>query len=143
MVKRVRDDACYADQRMAHLRASTGMLRLRKRAVSAVLLIVILAFSVALLDRSPNLWSITEDRVTKVAVAARVFRIRYGYWPTNLEQMVRSEMLGVMDTNDGWGRPLIYARYDPLLMRGTVTSYGADGKPGGVGPSADTQATFW
>ena len=108
-----------------------------------VLTIVVVAILVALLDGSPNRSRITNDRVTKVTVGSRVFWIRYSSWPTNMQQMVRVGILRPADTNDAWGHPLLYAPYDSSLKRGTVTSYGADGKPGGVAEASDTQATFW
>lgn len=120
------------------------MPRIEKAAlVFVVLTIIVVVILVLFTDWSPNRSRTTGDRVTKVAVGSRVFWIRYARWPTNMEQMVRLGILTPADTNDAWGHPLLYAPYEFSLKRGTVTSYGADGKPGGVAEASDTQATFW
>ncbi len=140
----IRDQALRTRQSPVPPRATNGMLRLETGLMAfTVSLFAVLAISAALMYRAPNPCATTGDRLTKAAVVSRLFRIQYGFWPTNLDQMVRSGMISATDTNDGWGRPLIYAPYDFTLTRGTVSSHGSDGKPGGAGEAADRQATFW
>jgi hypothetical protein len=120
------------------------MLKVKTIVAVAALLIILVAMILAVSRRRvPDPCRITGDRVTKVAVGSRIFSTRFGRWPANMDQMVRSNILISADTNDAWGHPLLYVPYDFSLKRGTVMSYGADAKPGGVAEAADIIATFW
>ena len=43
-------------------------------------------------------------------------------------------------TTDGWGRPLMYSVATDGVI--TLTSFGADAKPGGIGPDADISQSY-
>jgi hypothetical protein len=77
------------------------------------------------------------------AAASEAHRFQ-GAWPTSMHELVaRPDSSGNMamflkgGTNDSWGRPVVFEPFDPTRGYGRIMSYGADGKPGGVGASAD------
>jgi general secretion pathway protein G len=57
--------------------------------------------------------------------------------PAGAEGWVGPYLRKTKGLNDPWGRPLIYAAPAQEGGEATVTSLGADGKPGGAGLNAD------
>ncbi len=95
-----------------------------------ILLAASLLTSIVVVAHLPrDLHGVTMNRVTKIGCMSCACWKRNAYWPTNLQQMVSLGMLRPQETNDGWGRPIVYIPYNPTLMRGTVTSPGLGGKP--------------
>ncbi len=111
--------------------------------VLGVAVLAVLVVQIFVVPHPPDPWRITLNRITKIGSMSSACWKGNAYWPTNLEQMVGLGMLRPKDTNDGWGRPFMYAPYSLSRMRGTVASCGSDGKPGGVGEAADVQMVFY
>lgn len=71
-----------------------------------------------------------------VAAALRLYRGRVGHFPLTspvADALVESRILDVVP-KDLWGRPLAIEPIDGGLR---ITSFGADGKPGGTNDDAD------
>jgi hypothetical protein len=86
----------------------------------------------------------TLMRLGFLAAAASEAQRFQGAWPASIEQLVaRPDPSGSMamflkgGTNDAWGHPIVFEPFDSKRGYGRIISYGADGKPGGVGSSAD------
>lgn len=114
-----------------------GMPKLQKILIVVGMLIAAsLLTSVIIMAHVPrDLHGVTMNRVTKIGTMSCACWSRNAYWPTNLQQMVSLGMLRPQDTNDAWGRSIVYVPYNPTLMRGTVASLGLDGR-------ADIQMIF-
>jgi len=89
-----------------------------------------------------------------VFASTNYFQI-YGKWPTSLRDFATDSPQNpkhvgfltyartfLLATGDGWQHPLVYKPFDPSVGYGSVTSYGRDGKPGGVGQDADIEVRF-
>ena len=86
----------------------------------------------------------TMGHLLNLGAAASEAQRFQGAWPASIEQLVAhpdpSGNMAVFlkdDTNDAWGNPIIFEPFDSKRGYGRIISYGADGKPGGVGSSAD------
>ena len=90
----------------------------------------------------------TKAALTGTAWAIYTFHRLEGRWPDSLDSLQKNDK-GIMYINwgeypeqDAWRRKIIYGRFDPSLGFGTVSSYGADGKPGGEGFAEDLEVHF-
>src|SRR5438105_15339842 len=85
----------------------------------------------------------TKTMLTITALAIHNFYQKEGRWPESLDTLQQSAKgivyidWGGYPKQDAWRRKIIYKRFDPSLGFGTVSSYGADGKPGGEGFAED------
>ncbi len=69
-----------------------------------------------------------------VVQALDAYKVQYGKYPTRLEELVEHEVMPSMLT-DKWGRPFIYQRHFEASY--SLSSFGADGQPGGCGKDVD------
>lgn len=129
-------------------RVSSSVFRLAAGVSSIVVrlaLVGILALSLIQISRyfreSPVLRSQVELR--EIRSALEVFHTVYGQFPSNqqglrasqrfIEQPKSGPRFGIFDP---WGRPYSYVSWDGGL-KCRVWTYGADGRPGGVGENRD------
>lgn len=83
----------------------------------------------------------TQQRLKEIAAAVSEYRQTYGADPTSaddLAKMTNHSFEG--NVLDGWRRPLLFAVDHSNLV---ATSYGRDGRPGGVGLDCDLSSTNW
>jgi hypothetical protein len=87
---------------------------------------------------------IPPDAMTITAIGETFVRINL-YAETNRSIPLSLDVLPKREgyanrTTDGWGRPLVYkVAADGVI---TLTSFGADGQPGGEGPDADLSQSY-
>lgn len=79
----------------------------------------------------------TKNIITTVETALKLYNVRHGKYPDTAQgiQILVSEKLVDKPPKDGWQNDLVYT-----LESGSkylITSYGADGAPGGDGDDAD------
>jgi hypothetical protein len=75
----------------------------------------------------------TYSAITGTADRIHLYMQRHHDVPTSLNVLKREGYL--TRTTDGWGRELLYSVDENGVI--TLTSLGADGKPGGKGPDKD------
>jgi len=105
-----------------------------------VLVILGLIASAVVIAVFPQLQKARVDRTTldigNIDSALKLYNARKGKFPdtaTGLKALVDMEILDKMP-KDAWGNDYVYTLENG---RPVVTSYGADGTPGGEGPNAD------
>jgi len=77
------------------------------------------------------------------AKACDEYRDRFGKWPDSLAQLQSPQMhLGNSETNDAWGRKIVFVPYNESFGYGEVVSYGRDGRPGGTDLARDIVIRF-
>ena len=118
-------------------RASRGMTLIE---IMVVLVILGLIASAVVIAVFPQLQKARVDRTTldigNIDSALKLYNARKGKFPdtaTGLKALVDMEILDKMP-KDAWGNDYVYTLENG---RPVVTSYGADGVPGGEGPNAD------
>ena len=118
-------------------RAARGMTLIE---IMVVLVILGLIASAVVIAVFPQLQKARIDRTTldigNIDSALKLYNARKGKFPdtaTGLKALVDMEILDKMP-KDAWGNDYVYTLENG---RPVVTSYGADGTPGGEGPNAD------
>jgi len=118
-------------------RASRGMTLIE---IMVVLVILGLIASAVVIAVFPQLQKARVDRTTldigNIDSGLKLYNARKGKFPdtaTGLKALVDMEILDKMP-KDAWGNDYVYTLENG---RPVVTSYGADGVPGGEGPNAD------
>jgi general secretion pathway protein G len=118
-------------------RAARGMTLIE---IMVVLVILGLIASAVVIAVFPQLQKARVDRTTldigNIDSALKLYNARKGKFPdttTGLKALVDMEILDKMP-KDAWGNDYVYTLENG---RPVVTSYGADGTPGGDGPNAD------
>ena len=118
-------------------RAPRGMTLIE---IMVVLVILGLIASAVVIAVFPQLQKARVDRTTldigNIDSALKLYNARKGKFPdtaTGLKALVDMEILDKMP-KDAWGNDYVYTLENG---RPVVTSYGADGTPGGEGPNAD------
>ena len=108
--------------------------------IMVVLVILGLIASAVVIAVFPQLQKARVDRTTldirNIDSALKLYNARKGKFPdtaTGLKALVDMEILDKMP-KDAWGNDYVYTLENG---RPVVTSYGADGVPGGDGPNAD------
>ena len=81
----------------------------------------------------------TLGGINRVQSALNAFGRQFGRPPGSLLELEESGFL-LLQSNDEWGRPLIYSVDGSGLVE--LGSLGADGKPGGSGDDADLLRQF-
>ena len=112
--------------------------------IAAFFLMIFCTFYVLLFGPSknpPTEAGITRLRSWRVLKECDSFFKRNGRWPTDLQELARWSTNNI-ETNDGWGHPLILQPFNPTLGYGSLVSYGADGEAGGRGTNSDSQYLF-
>ena len=118
-------------------RAPRGMTLIEIMVVLVILGIIASAVVIAVF---PQLQKARVDRTTldigNIDSGLKLYNARKGKFPdtaTGLKALVDMEILDKMP-KDAWGNDYVYTLENG---RPVVTSYGADGVPGGEGPNAD------
>lgn len=118
-------------------RAPRGMTLIE---IMVVLVILGLIASAVVIAVFPQLQKARVDRtnldIGNIDSALKLYNARKGKFPdtaTGLKALVDMEILDKMP-KDAWGNDYVYTLENG---RPVVTSYGADGVPGGDGPNAD------
>ena len=118
-------------------RAPRGMTLIE---IMVVLVILGLIASAVVIAVFPQLQKARVDRTTldigNIDSGLKLYTARKGKFPdtaTGLKALVDMEILDKMP-KDAWGNDYVYTLENG---RPVVTSYGADGVPGGEGPNAD------
>ncbi len=118
-------------------RAPRGMTLIE---IMVVLVILGLIASAVVIAVFPQLQKARVDRTTldigNIDSALKLYNARKGKFPdttTGLKALVDMEILDKMP-KDAWGNDYVYTLENG---RPVVTSYGADGVPGGDGPNTD------
>jgi len=118
-------------------RAPRGMTLIE---IMVVLVILGLIASAVVIAVFPQLQKARVDRtaldIGNIDSALKLYNARKGKFPdtaTGLKALVDMEILDKMP-KDAWGNDYVYTLENG---RPVVTSYGADGTPGGDGPNAD------
>lgn len=118
-------------------RATRGMTLIE---IMVVLVILGLIASAVVIAVFPQLQKARVDRtvldIGNIDSALKLYNARKGKFPdtaTGLKALVDMEILDKMP-KDAWGNDYVYTLENG---RPVVTSYGADGTPGGEGPNAD------
>ncbi|HZW89681.1 MAG TPA: type II secretion system protein GspG [Myxococcaceae bacterium] len=118
-------------------RAPRGMTLIE---IMVVLVILGLIASAVVIAVFPQLQKARVDRTTldigNIDSGLKLYNARKGKFPdtaTGLKALVDMEILDKMP-KDAWGNDYVYTLENG---RPVVTSYGADGTPGGEGPNAD------
>ena len=118
-------------------RALRGMTLIE---IMVVLVILGLIASAVVIAVFPQLQKARVDRTTldigNIDSGLKLYNARKGKFPdtaTGLKALVDMEILDKMP-KDAWGNDYVYTLENG---RPVVTSYGADGVPGGEGPNAD------
>jgi general secretion pathway protein G len=118
-------------------RAPRGMTLIE---IMVVLVILGLIASAVVIAVFPQLQKARVDRTTldigNIDSGLKLYNARKGKFPdtaTGLKALVDMEILDKMP-KDAWGNDYVYTLENG---RPVVTSYGADGVPGGEGPNAD------
>jgi general secretion pathway protein G len=118
-------------------RAPRGMTLIE---IMVVLVILGLIASAVVIAVFPQLQKARVDRTTldigNIDSALKLYNARKGKFPdtaTGLKALVDMEILDKMP-KDAWGNDYVYTLENG---RPVVTSYGADGVPGGEGPNTD------
>ena len=118
-------------------RAPRGMTLIE---IMVVLVILGLIASAVVIAVFPQLQKARVDRTTldigNIDSGLKLYNARKGKFPdtaTGLKSLVDMEILDKMP-KDAWGNDYVYTLENG---RPVVTSYGADGVPGGEGPNAD------
>ena len=118
-------------------RAPRGMTLIE---IMVVLVILGLIASAVVIAVFPQLQKARVDRTTldigNIDSGLKLYNARKGKFPdtaTGLKALVDMEILDKMP-KDAWGNDYVYTLENG---RPVVTSYGADGVPGGDGPNAD------
>ena len=108
--------------------------------IMVVLVILGLIASAVVIAVFPQLQKARVDRTTldigNIDSGLKLYNARKGKFPdtaTGLKALVDMEILDKMP-KDAWGNDYVYTLENG---RPVVTSYGADGVPGGEGPNAD------
>jgi hypothetical protein len=85
---------------------------------------------------------ITQRYLKDIAKAVGEYRQTYGTDPTSADDLARMTNLAFTAENnvDGWRRALVFTFVNSNLV---ATSYGHDGKPGGVGLDCDLTSVNW
>jgi general secretion pathway protein G len=86
-----------------------------------------------------------KAQMAKFEDAIKMFRMDTGRYPTDLNELVQNPGLSnwgpepYMDRipNDPWNNPYVYEYIGEGTPPYRITSYGADGQPGGTGDNAD------
>lgn len=92
--------------------------------------------------------ALTQTILTVTGTASRSYYREYGKWPNSLADLTNNPRKIIFiewpasGPRDGWGNPIIYIPFDSTQGYGLVSSYGRDGKPGGVGYDADIEVRF-
>jgi general secretion pathway protein G len=76
----------------------------------------------------------TRLGIEKLERALTVYRSKSGQYPPTAVGFAALSGLGDWELRDGWGSPY---RYQLVEDRPVITSFGADGLPGGEGDDAD------
>jgi len=90
----------------------------------------------------------TRLHLQSMQVACDVYYKSFGAWPASRSDFYhnRSNIVFVprpeSQTNDAWGRPIVFTTWNSTLGYGTLLSYGRDGRPGGTGLDADIEFRF-
>jgi hypothetical protein len=95
--------------------------------------LLLLLLAVILGERIPP-DALTRGAIHESALRANMYAVAHKAVPPSLEVLPKREGYA-NNTTDGWGRTLQYNVNEDGVM--TFTSFGADGKPGGVGEDAD------
>ena len=118
-------------------RASRGMTLIE---IMVVLVILGLIASAVVIAVFPQLQKARVDRtmldIGNIDSGLKLYNARKGKFPdtaTGLKALVDLEILDKMP-KDAWGNDYLYTLENG---RPVITSYGADGVPGGEGPNAD------
>jgi hypothetical protein len=106
----------------------------------AVVVVVLLflrlaAFQVRVSNSGKDDAGVTCERMDMLAIACEEYNRMTGRWPTSLGQV--ASVVRMHDTNiffDSWGRAILLHDYEGTVW---LSSYGADGLPGGMGTNAD------
>lgn len=118
-------------------------MRRRVRLVWAPVLLLAVASCDASGPQEPNLGDKTVARINETAMnvyfikiksAAQKYRAELGAYPATVEELVEEGFLDAPSARDPWGNPWILDTSNGQL---TVTSYGADGAPGGSDAARD------
>ena len=124
-------------RRLKGRRAPRGMTLIE---IMVVLVILGLIASAVVIAVFPQLQKARIDRtnldIGNIDSALKLYNARKGKFPdttTGLKALVDMEILDKMP-KDAWGNDYVYTLENG---RPVVTSYGADGTPGGEGPNAD------
>ncbi len=91
--------------------------------------------------------SVAKHDISVLESAVNMFQQDYGRFPANLSELVTKPAdisddkwsatgIKASNLNDPWGRPFNYT-YPGTNWAFEITSYGADGQPGGEGENAD------
>jgi len=106
--------------------------------IGLAICLMIVAGAMLLVDRVPPR---PQTTATMQGLKRRILRFAHsnGRLPKTLGELPATEDLA-NNTQDGWGHPIILS----VAPDGTVTltSYGKDGVPGGMGDDADIIGTF-
>ena len=131
-----------------------GSSRLRGFTMIEIIVVVIVIGVLATLI-VPNLFSrvgaakqsVAQQKLATLEQAVQIFSVDYGRFPTTLDELVTrpgdidpdkwtAPTVKPKDLEDPWGNPWIY-RYPGENGVFDLSSYGADGQPGGTGEDAD------
>ena len=83
----------------------------------------------------------SRRNVTFLAQMSKNLKKSGDAWPERIPDVIDERIIKYVG-KDGWGNDVVYSGYSPERGFGTVTSYGADAKPGGEGPDEDIEARF-
>ena len=125
-------------------------LTLRDRQIVVCLLLVVgLGIGTVILLPSrkrrptPGELRVTLDHMVSLHAACERYRRVTGLWPQSLEAL--TNVIALKDPQvlyDGWGRRFVVMSASNVPGTIWLTSYGADGLPGGVGSNADFTETI-
>ena len=90
----------------------------------------------------------TKAMLTTTALAIHNYYRDIGQWPASLDDLQKNSKgivyieWGKYPKQDAWRHALVYKSFDSALGYGLISSYGADGKPGGTGLDEDLESRF-
>ncbi len=124
--------------------------------ITAIILVSIVSVSLAyigygelvLRPKGRQVW--TKLTLESLGRACELYHTHQGQPPESLTDLFHNSSNIVYNsvedehraTNDAWGRPLYFGRFDPARGYGFVASHGRDGYPGGEGLDADIEVHF-
>lgn len=113
-----------------------GLPWVLKFGLPALFLLFVVFIIVAAVNDAPSGLETTRTKFAVIESALKLYRARHGAYPTTTvgwKGLISDELLDEIP-KDGWGSDLLFesdgSRYE-------ITSYGADGAPGGTGVNAD------
>ena len=93
---------------------------------------------------TPNELQITLDHLARLHIACDRFHEVTGVWPSSIQALTNVVRLkDVRILLDGWGRGIVLTTVSNVPQTIWLTSYGADGKLGGMGSNADFTETVY